>query len=559
MNLNFWEFLAGLGIFLFGMNQMELGLRELTGRSFRNLLKKFTNHPIKGILTGTIITSILQSSSLVTLMVLAFLGAGVLSLKHALGVILGANLGTTITAWIVFLLGFKVSIASFSLPFIGIGALISILLGRNLIIKNFGIFLVGFGFLFFGMDLMKVSIESLSGSIDFAQFTDFGLIVFLLVGLVITALIQSSSATMVILLSAINSGILALDQAAAAAIGANIGTTITVTLGAIGGSPDKKRLALLHFLFNVVTGLIVFFFVPIIVNWIVKMDFGQDPLFDLALFNTVLNLFGIFLFYPFLKPITHWLTGRFVRTEKPHTRYIQNVDVEVPEAAIQALDKELLILYAKAKSFIFLTMNLNDGSIKSRGIFDKILNQPLDYITHYRELKNIEDEITAYHLKLQKSSIKEDEAKKLISLMLSVRLMIFAAKDFKDIAHNIKEILLSSRNLPKDFLEKLQQMAQERIHQIDRMVENQVEKIEIPQWMSRNEEEADRMIEELFEQAKNHKTDIPFSTLSNVAKEFSRGLYNLGAAVIHWRHPINVVFDPTEVPTLQSNLQAKDS
>ncbi|NVJ85729.1 MAG: Na/Pi cotransporter family protein [Algoriphagus sp.] len=559
MNLNFWQFLAGLGIFLFGMNQMESGLRELTGKSFRNLIQKFTNKPLKGILTGTLITSILQSSSLVTLMVLAFLGAGVLSLKHALGVILGANLGTTVTAWIVFLLGFKVSIASFSLPFIGIGAMVTILLGRNLFIKNFGFFLVGFGFLFFGMDLMKVSIESLSGAIDFSEFTQYGLIVFLLVGLVLTALIQSSSATMVILLSAINSGILALDQAAAAAIGANIGTTITVTLGAIGGTPDKKRLALLHFLFNVVTGMIVFFFVPLIVRWINSMEFGQDPLFDLALFNTFLNLFGIILFFPFLKPLTFWLQNRFVSKQVPHTRYIQNVDVAIPEAAIQALEKELLILYAKTKRFIKLTMNLDDEPHHQKGIFEQILKHPVEYLDLYRQLKYIEDEVTDYHLKLQKSSINEQEAKKLLSLMLSTRLMIFAAKDFKDIQHNIKELENSTRNLPKDFLERLKIKIQERIIEVDQMVETENGKVMMPNWMLKNEEEADSMIEELFEMAKNHKTDIPFSTLSNVAKEFSRGLYNLGAAVVHWRHPINVVLDPSVLSSNPSNLQAKNS
>ncbi|NVK50755.1 MAG: Na/Pi symporter [Cyclobacteriaceae bacterium] len=559
MNLNFWEFLAGLGIFLFGMNQMELGLRELSGKSFRNLIQRFTNKPLKGIVTGTLITSILQSSSLVTLMVLAFLGAGVISLSNALGVILGANLGTTVTAWLVFSLGFKISIASFSLPFIGMGAIISILMGKFRVIRNFGVILVGFGFLFFGIDLMKVSIESLSGTIDFSEFTNYGLIVFLLVGLILTALIQSSSATMVILLSAINSGILALDQAAAAAIGANIGTTITVTLGAIGGTPDKKRLALLHFLFNVITGLAIFFFVPLIVDWIISLEFGQDPLFDLALFNTFLNLTGIILFFPFLKPLTHWLKNRFISKQIPNTRYIQNVDVSIPEAAIQALDKELLILYSKTKNFIKLTMNLKDGSMKRKGIFEQILRRPVEYLDSYKQLKLIEDEITEYNLKLQKSSIKEDEAKKLVSLMLSVRLMIFAAKDFKDIHHNIREIVNSTRNLPKDFLEKLQKKTEEQILQIDKMVENQEDKIIIPDWMLRNEEEADRMIEGLFEQAKNHKTDIPFSTLSNVAKEFSRGLYNLGAAVIHWRHPINVVLDPTEVPTIQSNFQAKNS
>jgi phosphate:Na+ symporter len=546
LTFQIWDFLAGLGIFLLGMHQMEAGLNEFSGKTFRRLLQKFTDTPIKGIISGTLVTALLQSSSLVTLMVLAFLGAGIIRFSHAAGVILGANLGTTVTAWLVYSLGFKVDIASFSLPLIGVGALLFILASRYFILKNLGSFLLGFGLLFFGIDLMKGSIEYLAENFDFSLYADWGLVVFALIGLILTAIIQSSSATLVILLSAISSGILGLDQAAAATVGANIGTTVTVSLGALGGTPDKKRLASLHFLFNVVTGLIVLFFIPLIIQWISSLPIGQDPLLDLALFNTILNAFGVLLFLPFIKPITKWLKGRFLTKEKPHTLYIQNVDVAVPEAAIQALEKEIEELFVKTKKFISLTIMEEGIPSPKQGIFEKILSRPVEYLGLYQSLKLVEDEITAYHLKLLKTSITEEEAKKLTSLMLSVRLMIFSAKDFKDIHHNIKELRNSSRNLPKDFLEELKVKFEERILEIDQLAKVEQPEIQVPSWMRESELDSSQLVEKLFQEAKSHKTDIPFSTFTNVAREFSRGLYNLGAAVLHWRHPINEVFDPSE-------------
>jgi phosphate:Na+ symporter len=525
---------------------MESGLNEFSGKTFRNLLKRFTDTPVKGVVTGTLVTALLQSSSLVTLMVLAFLGAGVIQFSHAAGVILGANLGTTVTAWLVYSLGFKIDIASLSFPLIGFGALLFVLAARYYILKNLGSFLLGFGFLFFGIDLMKLSIESLAVNFDFSQYADWGLVIFALIGLFITAIIQSSSATLVILLSAINSGILGLDQAAAATVGANIGTTITVSLGALGGTSDKKRLASLHFLFNVVTGLIVLFFIPVIIQWISSLPIGKDPLLDLALFNTILNAFGVLLFLPFIKPITQWLKGRFLTKEKPHTLYIQNVAVAVPDAAIQALEKEVEELFSKTKKFISMTIIEQDFIIGKQGLLEKIISRPIEYLGLYQSLKLIEDEITAYHLKLQKASINESEAKKLTSLMLSVRLMIFSAKDFKDIHHNIRELRNSSRNLPKQFLEELKVKLKERILEIDKLANTEHLESQLPIWMRQSELDSSQMIEKLFEEAKSHKSDVSFSNLTNVAREFSRGLYNLGAAVLHWRHPINEVIDPAE-------------
>ena len=224
---DFWKFFAGVGLFLWGMSQLEHAIKELAGRSFKNLLQKSTNTDWKGILIGTLITAILQSSSLVTLMVLAFLGGGMISLRNSLGVVLGANLGTTFTAWIVATLGFKINVADFAFPFLALGTMTYLFMNSRPNLKNSGVFLVGFGLLFLGLDYMKNAIESIAGQVDLTDYLDYGPWVFLLIGTVVTALIQSSSATIVIVLSALNANVIEIQHALAIIIGANIGNTPT--------------------------------------------------------------------------------------------------------------------------------------------------------------------------------------------------------------------------------------------------------------------------------------------------------------------------------------------
>src|SRR5690606_29051241 len=176
--------------------------------------------------------------------VAAFLGGGMMALSHSLGVMMGANLGTTVTAWMVATLGFKLNIADLSFPFLAIGTLTYLVMEGRPVLKNIGSFLIGFGLLFLGLDFMKDTIEQVAGQLELSTFAGLGLWVFLLIGLVITALIQSSSAMIVIVLSALHGDLITLYQAVAMVIGANIGTTSTVVLASLNGTADKRRLAL---------------------------------------------------------------------------------------------------------------------------------------------------------------------------------------------------------------------------------------------------------------------------------------------------------------------------
>ena len=543
-DFDFWKFFAGIGIFLWGIFQLETAIKEIGGNSLKHLMHRFTGSAWKGVLTGTFVTAILQSSSLVTLMVLAFLGAGVLNLKNALGVVLGANLGTTATAWIVATLGFKLSVEAFSLPFLGFGSFLFLFFKGRPYLKNFGAISIGFGLLFLGLDFMKTSIEEVTGGMDLDRFQGFGTWLYLIVGLVITAVMQSSSAAIVIVLSTMNAGMIGLTEGAAMVIGANIGTTVTLGIGSLGGTADKKRLAFSHFLFNVVTGILVFLFLNSVLRFTMTIFSVKDPLMELVLFNTFLNVIGIIIFYPFINPLEKFLKKLFKKDEPQGlSKYIKNVSTKVPSVALEALEKEILLAYDSTVNFILNV--LENGELKENGmsIWRKILYQPMNLLEEYSRIKSLEDEITKYHILLQEEFLSEKEAQKLTSLMLALRTMVFAAKDIKDVMHNIRDMEDEEDRLVVAlhgkikvyviaFIEKM-----EAYKKLDTIPENE------PNWVNENSKQYKIWISELYEDLKSKNLEFPISTLNNVIKQVISGLDNLGSSVIHWKHLKKEVID----------------
>jgi phosphate:Na+ symporter len=353
VDFDLWMFIAGLGIFLFGMFHLENGLKGLAGNSFKKLLQRFTNKRWKGILTGSFVTAILQSSSLVTLLVLAFLGGGMISLQNSLGVVFGANLGTTVTAWIVATVGFKLNIADLSYPFLAIGSLSYLLLDKRPVLKNWGSFLIGFGLLFLGLDFMKTSIENVADQVDLSLYATLGLWVFLLMGLIITVLIQSSSAMIVIVLSALNAELITIHQSVAMIIGANIGTTSTLIIASINGSADKKRLAAANLFFNLIAGTVSFLLLKQLVYFTIHFLRIEEPLMELVFLNTIINLIGIVLFFPLIPALARFMNKRFRKSEPTgKSLYIKNVDPEVSDMALKALDNEISRAYFLVEEFI---------------------------------------------------------------------------------------------------------------------------------------------------------------------------------------------------------------
>lgn len=254
--MQLFTLLGALGMFLYGMNLMSAGLQKVAGSKMRSFLTAMTSNPFKGVLTGLGITTVIQSSSATTVMTVGFVNAGLLSLSQAVGVIMGANIGTTVTAWLVSLLGFKADISLFAVPMMAIGFLLS--LSKRDKRRHISELIVGFSLLFLGLSLMKESVPDLRETPEVLSFiqnwTSFGfgsVLIFLVFGTVLTLVLQSSSATMAITLIMVNMGWIPFEMGAAMVLGENIGTTITANIAASVGNANARRAAMAHTLFNV--------------------------------------------------------------------------------------------------------------------------------------------------------------------------------------------------------------------------------------------------------------------------------------------------------------------
>jgi phosphate:Na+ symporter len=437
-----WRFLAGLGIFLFGMHQLEDSVKSLSGRAFRRLISHYTRGRLRAIGSGAMVTAVLQSSSAVSLMVLAFVGAGVMSLENAIAVMLGANVGTTCTAWIVAFFGFKLRIDSFAFPLIGVAGLILIFAEVGSRLFNVSRLLIGFGFLFLGLDYMKVSVEGFSRTFDLSLFSDYGLWFYLLLGAGLTALMQSSSATLAIILTALHSRLLSFDMGAAMVIGANVGTTVTVLLGALGkGVLAKKMVGMSHLIFNLVTGFIAFLAIRPLIRLVgLGVDINANSVMGLALFHTLFNFLGVLIFYPAIGLLARTLVRVYPGRKTVLTLYLARTPVEVSDAAGAALGKEILHLLAECQRY-----NLRLLEIDEKPEFDAELppqkkgGRRLSLDELYANIKLLHAEIFAYYAKLQAQKMEETEVHNLERVIFASRNIMNSIKNFKGIRADLEE------------------------------------------------------------------------------------------------------------------------
>lgn len=439
--LDYSRLLAGLGLFLFGMNQLEHALQSLAGRSFKRFLKTHTSPPVKGAITGALATAVLQSSSIVSLIVLAFVGTGILSLASALGIVFGANLGTTATGWIVATLGFKLDIEALSLPLIALGGAGVVWSARESKFAFAAHLVVGFGLMLMGLEFMKSGATQASAWFDPAALSARPAIVFLLAGLLLTAVVQSSSATIMITLSALYAGLIPLSSAAAAAIGADLGTTITAVLGAIAGSPSKKRVAAAIVIFNVVTDAIAFVFLHPLLGFVSNTLSIADPLFALVAFHSLFNLVGVVLFLPIVSPFGRFLERHFTSGGGNRLRYISRQDLAAPEVAISNIARETQRLIDRVAALNQASFQLapvhsfhDEEDRHGAGVAGAELN--LDEA--YSAVKELEGDILEFALLVQEAPLDATEAKRLAQLIPAVRNAVHAAKSIRDTRHDLR-------------------------------------------------------------------------------------------------------------------------
>lgn len=338
--------IGGLGLFLLGMQLMTNGLKRAAGPALRKALSSATQSKLRGLLSGTLITAAVQSSSAVTVAMIGFVNAGLLNLSQSVAVIYGCNIGSTMTSWLVALIGFKIKISAFALPIIGFGMLCQ-LLGSERRIGHIGLAIAGFGTFFIGLDFLKNSFDGLGQQLPLDSIGEdpFGLLLFALAGLVMTFLMQSSAASMAITLSLTASGLIGLAAAGALVIGANVGTTTTAMLAVIGATPNAKRIAAAHVIFNLITGALGLLLLLVVSQTLTEWmnTTTLDLVILLALFHTLFNVAGVLLLWPFTEKLVSYLMGRFRSQEEdlsqPH--FLDQNVITTPSLAIDALRHEL--------------------------------------------------------------------------------------------------------------------------------------------------------------------------------------------------------------------------
>ena len=363
MDYSFFDFLrliGSLGLFLYGMKIMSEGLQKFAGDSLRRILTAMTTNRVTGVLTGVLITALIQSSSATTVMVVSFVNAGLLTLTQSIGVIRGANIGTTVTAWLISALGFKVDIAAFSLPLLAFG--IPLLFSGKSSRKSVGEFIFGFSFLFMGLQALKANAPDLGANPEMLAFVQnyadmgfFSIILFLFIGAILTMIVQASAATMAITLIMCANGWIDYQLGVALVLGENIGTTITANLAALTGNTQARRAALAHLAFNifgVIWVLILFYPFTNAVSWFVTNVMRiSDPSvavsFKLAAFHTAFNISNTFVMIWFVglieKTVCFLIKGKKDEDEEYRLRYITGGMLSTAELSILQARKEITL------------------------------------------------------------------------------------------------------------------------------------------------------------------------------------------------------------------------
>lgn len=468
--LDLWKLLAGLAIFLYGMFLMEDSIKAMSGRAFRKMIRQYTAGRLRSVGSGALVTAILQSSSAVSLMVLAFVGAGVMTMENGIGVMMGSNIGTTFTAWIVAVFGFKIKIESFALPLIAVGGMILIVFGPGSRFFQASRLLLGFGFLFLGLDFMKSSVESYAQHLDLQRIAAYGLWLYALFGIVITALMQSSSASIAIVLTALNSSLITFPMAVAMVIGANVGTTITVLLGSLGGIEAKKRVSVSHLIFNLVTGAVAFAAIQPL-SWLVSrfFDTATNSVMALALFHTLFNILGVLLFLPFIGMLARFLIKSFPDHREILTVFLRNTPTQVPDAATASLRQEILHLFEECQLY-----NLRSFKIDERLVFD----QPLPFEKgsgkryllddQYDKVKLLHGEIFEFYAQLLNEKQEATEAKELERIIYASRNIMNSIKNIKGVRHNLDEFDAADNDFLNSQYKGFRRRLMELYHDINR-------------------------------------------------------------------------------------------
>ncbi len=430
---------GGLGLFLLGMRLMTKGMRNAAGPALRQILGQWTKTPLRGLCSGFMITALVQSSSAITVAVIGFVNAGLMTMAQSIGVIFGSNIGTTITGWIVAAVGVSVKVKALALPLIGLGALLR-LTGGNSRRRHLGDALTGFGIFFLGIEILQSSFHNLESIVDLAAFNFggvLGIIVFVIIGFFLTLLMQSSSAAMALVLTAAMSGVVTLESAAAAVVGTNIGTTTTALFSVIGATYNAKKVAAAHIIFNLGTGLVAIFLIPVFLraaDSVPALNGTENLAASLAVFHTVFNLFGVIIFLPFTNKLVSFLDRHIGRevAELGKPKYLDDNVLKTPTLAMDALFMELGHLGE-------IVRLMGQKALKSKF-------RHKDFIKDRASMDSLVRAIRKYCIKMQHLDLPEPVAAKLPK---ALRVVQYFRKTVNIIDEVSQEHALLDHNLPE--------------------------------------------------------------------------------------------------------------
>jgi phosphate:Na+ symporter len=442
-------FISGLALLLFAMKLMERALAGLGEEQLRLALEKFTSSPLRGIVFGVAATGILQSSTVVGLITMAFVGAGVLPFRNAVGVILGSNLGTTATGWLVTWIGFQMDLAELYVPLLGAGALLVVAGRDDGKLQQSGHFVVALGLLLFALVLMKDSVGFIVELVNIERLQSLPLLLYFLFGLLLTMVIQSSTATTLITLSAMGAGIIDLQAASGIVIGANLGTTGTLALVSLKGSVLKRQTAAVHVLFNIAVSGGALLALPLLLSFITEGMGIRDPSYGLMFLYSFINLAGILLFLPFLDRLRGLAEHLFPAPER-RALLVSQVDTAVPQASLKALEQDVRAVLTS--SVLLNAWRL--GILEARSGQRKVVLAETAQAA-YAELKADENVLSDYVFELQRVALTQDEVRRTQQLLVCIRDCLYSTKAVKDVEADLVRFHLESGVEVRIFLNRL--------------------------------------------------------------------------------------------------------
>lgn len=526
-----WQPLAGLALFMLGMQYMEGSINRLSGRSFKLFLKKHSSRKLSAIGGGTLITAVLQSSSIVNLLVLAFVGAGVLNLQQALSVILGANLGTTFTGWLIALLGFSYDLKSIAWPLAAAGGLVMVLSSKEKKVFTVSRLVFSLGLVFIGLQFIKEGTFGIIETGGLGGLKDSPMILFVLAGFAFTSLIQSSSATTAIVLSALYAQAIPLEAAFAIVLGSESGTATKLLLASAGGSSTKKRVAMGSMIFNIIPAFLLFPFLHGMASFIMTQTGLTNQLFALTAFQSLYNLFSIMLFLPLLSKLSGYLDTLY-RNEESQTLFLSGQVIADPEVGVEAFRKETRYLLHDSISLMLDAMGEKDERVEKEKLHPGYADKTL--LRKYEFIKMLHGRLREYFIRLQTASDKAELAEALEPLMTSARNALYAAKSMKDIFQDINMLSASSNNIKfAMYTEGSARNRQLCTRLIDLLSEKEKasEETILSVYRSVTDEYSETLKKLYKESTEGHLNDLEISTLINFNRELSTAHKSIFIAV----------------------------